>query len=346
MLFAMRAGGLVTERVSVNSQGVEGTALSQNPSISADGRLVEFASYANNLLATGTGAIEVYVRDRAAHTTEIVSISNTGQFAGADCMVWGSTSLSADGRYALFQSKAGNLVPNDTNGTTDIFVHDRLSGSTDRASTDSAGNQGNAASQAPALRPDARQVAFQSFADQLVAGDTNGAPDVFVADVFVSSQCGPGVCGNGVFNPECREECDAGAANSDTQPDACRIGCQLARCGDGVQDSGEECDDGNLEPCDGCSPQCTVEPPLVCGDGLTRLDCGEQCDDGGRVDGDGCSSTCQLELIPGGGARATDCFTEWGVVNPHNKSCATGTGASRRSRRAATTIRPVTSTAA
>ncbi len=125
------------------------------------------------------------------------------------------------------------------------------------------------------------------------------------------------LCGDGIVNAACGEECDDGAANSNA-PDACRPTCRLARCGDGVQDTAEQCDDGNTVSCDGCSASCGIDPAPVCGDGVVNGACGEQCDDGNRVPGDGCSSACQLELIPGGGPGSTDCLTEWVVANPHN----------------------------
>lgn len=135
----------------------------------------------------------------------------------------------------------------------------------------------------------------------------------------VVSLCTPGiaVCGDGVLHPQC-EQCDDGAANSDAAADACRTTCRLPRCGDGVADGGEECDDGNVTSCDGCSRQCRNEPGLVCGDGVTNAACGETCDDGNDVVGDGCGPTCALERIPGGGAATTDCFLEWQVNNPAN----------------------------
>lgn len=86
-------------------------------------------------------------------------------------------------------------------------------------------------------------------------------------------------CGDGVTTAPC-ERCDAGAANSDTTPDACRTTCAAPACGDGVVDHGEACDDGNLRGCDGCDTECAVEPGFVCGDGTRSEDCEEQCDDG------------------------------------------------------------------
>jgi hypothetical protein len=81
-----------------------------------------------------------------------------------------------------FYSEAANLVSGDTNGSADIFVHDRQTGATTRVSVDSAGNQGNSHSYYPAISADGRYVAFSSDASNLVLGDTNGIRDVFVHD--------------------------------------------------------------------------------------------------------------------------------------------------------------------
>src|SRR5207249_383144 len=90
--------------------------------------------------------------------------------------------LSADGRFVAFQSDATNLVAGDTNGATDVFVHDRQTGTTERVSVASGGSQGNGFSAGPVLSADGRFVAFHDTATNLVAGDTNGATDVFVHD--------------------------------------------------------------------------------------------------------------------------------------------------------------------
>ncbi len=142
-----------------------------------------------------------------------------------------------------------------------------------------------------------------------------------------SSTCGPTstVCGDGVLYERC-EVCDDGGANSDVVPDACRTDCRAARCADSVVDTGEECDDGNTDPCDGCSATCTIEPGLGCGDGVAVPACGEQCDDGNDVAGDGCAGTCHVEPIYGGGNSSLDCFSEWVVDNPSNTPLLDGHG--------------------
>jgi Tol biopolymer transport system component len=115
----------------------------------------------------------------SAASTELVSVDSAevkGDGGSYDAAV------SADGRYVAFHSSATNLVADDTNGQTDIFVRDRQSGTTERVSVDSAGIQSNNATYGPKISADGRYVAFQSFASNLVANDTNGVYDIFVHD--------------------------------------------------------------------------------------------------------------------------------------------------------------------
>jgi Tol biopolymer transport system component len=93
-----------------------------------------------------------------------------------------SPAISADSRYVAFESQASNLVPTDTNRTSDIFVHDRRLGGTSRVSVSSGMNQGNRSSEAAAISADGRYVAFVSQASNLVADDTNRNWDIFVRD--------------------------------------------------------------------------------------------------------------------------------------------------------------------
>ena len=182
ILLGALARAQVTQRVSVTSLGGQGHGASLYASISADGRWVAFTSSAGDLVAGDTnGAQDVFVRDRLAGTTERVSVATGGaQASGAS----GSPSISADGRCVAFWSQASDLVPGDTNGAQDVFVRDRLAGTTERVNVDSSGAQANGDSDSsrPQLSADGRFVAFDSFATNLVAGDTNGAADVSVRD--------------------------------------------------------------------------------------------------------------------------------------------------------------------
>src|SRR5207245_282238 len=105
------------------------------------------------------------------------SLSTLGAQGNA---VSGSASISANGRYIAFYSEASNLVPRDSNAVSDVFVRDMQTGTTRRVSVSSTGGQGNNSSGAPSISADGRYVAFDSYASNLVPGDTNRRFDVFV----------------------------------------------------------------------------------------------------------------------------------------------------------------------
>ena len=172
------------ERVSVSSNEVQGNSFSYGPALTPDVRYVGFSSYATNLVPGDTNGPypighDVFVRDRQTGTTERVSVGAGGAQSNGDSFV---PSLSDDGRYVAFQSDGGNLVPGDTNAVTDIFVRDRVGGTTERVNLDSSGAQANGASSIPFLSADARYVVFASDATNLVVGDTNAVRDIFVRD--------------------------------------------------------------------------------------------------------------------------------------------------------------------
>src|SRR5262249_1837010 len=90
--------------------------------------------------------------------------------------------ISGDGRFVAIESFAGNLVDGDTNGVGDIFVHDRVTGATERVSVATDGTQGDQRSLVPAISADGRFVAFDSDATGVGAVDTDGVGDIFVHD--------------------------------------------------------------------------------------------------------------------------------------------------------------------
>ena len=177
---AATAPAQVTQRVSVDSSGAPAAGDSFETSTSADGRYVAFESWAANLVPGDTNLTrDVFVRDRQTGTTERVSVSSLGVQGNFDSY---GPAISADGRYVAFESEATNLVPGDTNGLTDAFVRDRLTGVTERVSVSSLGTQGDDSTYDLSISADGRYVAFHSFATNLVPGDTNGTSDVFVRD--------------------------------------------------------------------------------------------------------------------------------------------------------------------
>ena len=116
----------------------------------------------------------------AVSTTSVVSAASDGANADNDSK---DPSVSSDGRYVAFHSAASNLVVGDTNGVPDVFVRDLTAGTTVRVSVDSDEAQGDEDSYAASISSDGRYVAFHSAASNLVVGDTNGVPDVFVRDL-------------------------------------------------------------------------------------------------------------------------------------------------------------------
>jgi Tol biopolymer transport system component len=168
-------------RVSVDSSGTGiANGSSTHPCISADGRFIAFSSDARNIVAGDTNNIvDIYVRDMLTGVTEIASVDSAGVQGNKDSR---RPSISADGRFVSFDSKADNLVAGDTNGFSDVFVRDRLTQTTIRVSVDASGNESNSDSYFSSISGDGNVVAFPTDASNLVTGDTNGKSDVFVHD--------------------------------------------------------------------------------------------------------------------------------------------------------------------
>lgn len=165
-----------TALVSLAGDGSAADGLSRRPALSADGRFVAFESNASNL--TGRSASqqrEIFVRDRQADTTTLVTRAVSGETNGGS----GFPLISADGRFVAFHSGATNLVEPATNAGA-VFVRDLQERSTTAASR-ASGADGALASivPPPALAAGAGFVAFASRASNLVANDLNALTDVF-----------------------------------------------------------------------------------------------------------------------------------------------------------------------
>jgi Tol biopolymer transport system component len=172
----------VTQLISAKPDGFSSqTNWATEGSLTSDGRLVVFGSWASDLVVGDlNGHQDVFLRDRVTGVTELVSVS------GAETQGDGASFtgvVSGDGRFVAFYSAATNLVAGDTNGQADIFVRDRQAGTTTRVSVATGGAQalGGPANQ-PFISEDGRYVAFVSLATNLVAGDTNAVYDVFRHD--------------------------------------------------------------------------------------------------------------------------------------------------------------------
>jgi hypothetical protein len=166
-----------TTRASVALGGGDPDGASFSGSISANGRFVAFESGASNLVKNDTnGKIDVFVRDLVNHTTKRISVGLGGSEANGDSQ---TPVISDDGRWVAFESDASNLVTTDFNGTGDVFLADRTTGAITLVSA--AGDvSANSNSYWPDVTAHADLVVFGSYASNLVANDTNNAPDIFV----------------------------------------------------------------------------------------------------------------------------------------------------------------------
>ncbi|MGB8858780.1 MAG: hypothetical protein WCC60_05965, partial [Ilumatobacteraceae bacterium] len=175
-----------TTRVSIATDGTQADDGSFSHAISADGRFVAFESIATTLVAGDTnGYQDLFVRDRIAGVTTRVSVATGGTQANGSSTL---PTISGDGRYISFQSKATNLVVGDTNNAVDVFLFDRITGVTTRVSVATGGAQATfGESYEPSISNDGRYIAYQSFAPDLVIGDTNAKGDIFLYDRVAGS---------------------------------------------------------------------------------------------------------------------------------------------------------------
>ena len=170
-----------TSIVSVATGGEHANYPSSTPKISGDGRYVVFDSQASNLIPNDSNhhASDIFVHDRQTGETSISSVATGGGQANDQSY---NSSITDDGRFVTFESNATNLVNDDTNGKSDVFLHDRQTGETIRISVSSSGVQADDYSFMADISADGRYVVFESAATNLISGDTNGAMDIFVLD--------------------------------------------------------------------------------------------------------------------------------------------------------------------
>jgi hypothetical protein len=173
-----------TTRASVSSAGAQGDLGSSSyPQLTPDGRYVAFGSSSTNLVSGDTNGIQDdFVHDNITGATRRISVSSAG--AQGDNVSYPMLAISPNGRYVAFTSAATNLVSGDTNGMWDAFLHDNVTGATQRISVTTTGTQGDGGCFNPvAVSNDAHYVTYISGATNLVTGDTNGYADIFVAQV-------------------------------------------------------------------------------------------------------------------------------------------------------------------
>lgn len=211
IVVVLAAGCDYVERASVDTGGGDSNGESFHPAISADGRYVAFWSSANDLVGGDTNsAQDVFRRDLRTNTTRRVSVDTAGGNSNGDSF-W--PTISADGRYVAFASRATDLVLGDGSPAEDIFVRDLQGNTTTRVTVDAAGGNPNAETLTSAISADGRHVVFASRASDLVLGDGNARGDVFVRDLDALTTVRASVdTGNGDANGH------SGAPGSESPP--------------------------------------------------------------------------------------------------------------------------------
>ena len=185
-----------TFRISAGLGGIAADGSSARPSLSAAGGLIAFDTAATNLPASGlNGTIrDVLATERASGRTALMSAAPDGSPANGDST---AAAVAGNARRVAFVSAASNLVAGDGNGQIDVFVRD-VGGGVQRVSVAADGSDPNGPSSEPDMSHDGRFVAFSSAATNLVPGDTNGQPDVFVRDLSAQITRRISVAGGGV----------------------------------------------------------------------------------------------------------------------------------------------------
>jgi hypothetical protein len=181
-----------TTLVSVPGDGGLPDGAAQGASVSRDGRYVAFSSCPANVVDPSAPLPATYVRDLITGTTELISVNSDEVPADAGFVTGnataGETAISSDGRYVAFVSTATNLVSSGWRapvpaGVQQVYVRDRIAGTTTLVSRSDGGMPGNAISDRPAITANGRSVAFESLAGNLVREDRNAGFDVFLRDV-------------------------------------------------------------------------------------------------------------------------------------------------------------------
>ncbi|MEO8277470.1 MAG: hypothetical protein ABI639_14750 [Thermoanaerobaculia bacterium] len=179
-VFLRDLDGDTTVLASVDSLGVAGNGESSEAAVSGDGRFVVFSSVADNLVTgDSNGVRDIFVHDSSTGVTTRVSVDGSGVQSD---QASSAPSISSDGRYVAFVSRASNLVAGGSNGAAQVYVHDAVSGATSRVSVNDIGTEGDLPSSEPAISSDGRFVVFRSTATTLVNVDTNQTADIFLRD--------------------------------------------------------------------------------------------------------------------------------------------------------------------
>ncbi len=169
------------ERISVTSTGAQATAASERPRFSADGSFVAFESDAALVPSDLNGLRDIYLLSLSTGDLELMSVTGAGVQGNGPSYDVSRPRFSLP-NYPLsltFSSDASNLVPSDTNGVTDIFAKEGLSGQLTRLSVGLNGVQADGPSAQSEIYLFGGGVVYSSLASNLVTGDTNQDWDLF-----------------------------------------------------------------------------------------------------------------------------------------------------------------------
>lgn len=173
-----------TQMLSVSPDGEAGANHSGSSVVSADGRYVAFTSLAPNLVANDANGFvsDVFLYDFVTDELKMISMGYDGSATNGNAQ---GLAISADGRFVAYGSSASNVVINDTNNVEDIFVYERETEQTIRASVSSTGRHVYANAYLPFISSDGRYVLFTTYADNLIDDDTNAEADVYMRDMLL-----------------------------------------------------------------------------------------------------------------------------------------------------------------
>lgn len=183
---------LATGTPTLVSKGLTGNAEGGRfPSISRNGRYVGFTSFSSNIVSGDTNGLEDYfIHDLQTGSVERISIATDGTEANDHTRWLGR--ISEDGRWVFFGSYASNLVPGDTNGRIDVFLRDRVAGTTTRIALDDDGQEIPSGASLHDASDDGRFVLWTTSEPGILLGDDDEQPDLYLLDRDASS--------NGIFD--------------------------------------------------------------------------------------------------------------------------------------------------
>lgn len=179
-VFVRNANAGFTERISVTSGEAALTAGADTAAMSSNGRYVVFDSATTQVAGDADSGTDIFLRDRVLGSTEVVSIADDETASNAPCQF---PTVSDNGRYVAFQTKATGMTATVDSADTDAFVRDRTASTTQLASRTDADLPSNKGGFVPQISADGSVVAFNSEGTNLVSGDTNGVTDLFLRNL-------------------------------------------------------------------------------------------------------------------------------------------------------------------